>query len=124
LNVVFVYPAIHAAISVPTTQVGGSLVPAHIARYSKAALIVALNATTKDYAHDGMHRVTAATPSIGTTLSQGSVVTLTASAHESKPPYSWLEAGHFQAVKTGGATPCFSCHDEHDCSDCHVAISD
>lgn len=111
-----VFPAVEVTVAVEATRVAGAWVDAHVERNTWPERIKLLENVS-----DGLQRIVSQDPQPGVSLSSVATVTLGAGEHPNTTGQSWIR-GHWLAVKRGGASPCFECHQSDDCSNCHVVI--
>ena len=62
--------------------------------------------------------VTGTDPAVGMMLDFGDAVAVITGPSE--PATDWAGVGHVEPIQQEGAAPCFECHEEWFCSDCHV----
>jgi len=96
--------------------VAGTMIPAHDETVS-----VGMRLLSSEEVDGSQHKIESQTPEPGASLSEVTTITLLAGPHPNPTRKEWLVEGHAVTLKGNGADPCFDCHEESYCSDCHVA---
>lgn len=110
-----VFPSELVTLTVDATYLAGVQKPSHIETHTVPARVLALPVTATDH-----YVVTSQSIAAGEFLGTGSLELTVAPAQSGV--HSWLLEGHAAELERSSATPCFECHEETSCSQCHLAM--
>lgn len=115
LPVLVEFPGYEAHRFEESKQIAGTTIPAH-----DETVAIGTRILSSAEIGGSRHEVETQTPVPGTRLSGVTTITILAGPHPNTTAEPWLIDGHTTVIKKNGATPCFDCHEETDCSNCHV----
>ena len=120
VTVVVTFPSVNATDSVGEQNVAGSVIPAHKVRISHVGKKMSLAAAV---AKGPTYVVLSQSPLPGEPIAGLSAIEIKTDEHPSnKTGFTWITS-HPKQVQSEGASPCFDCHPETDCSGCHTKVS-